>query len=263
MKIALISPKAPALSTNLKIQKTIDELKEFDFLKQNWRGLSYGLLIIAALTPASYEIDFIDENYDPINFSIKYDLVAISASTTAIANRAYQIADQFRKERMKVVIGGIHATVLPEEAKEHADSVIIGESEYLWPILINDLEKNNLNSFYKTDKLVNLREIPPPRYDLLKADRYRIIWLQTARGCPHDCEICAASKVYGKKYRRKDVEQVVNEIKFIKQKLGNIPIGFSDDNLFVDKKYLKLFLERIIPLKIRWYGMTDISIGSV
>lgn len=261
MRIGLISPKAPFLSLNPKFNEFWSRSKFTNTYRQNWSGIGSGLLIIASLTPPTYEIEVIDENIDTIDFSRKYDIVGITAMTQQ-AIRAYQIADEFRKRNVKVVIGGIHATVLPEEAKEHADSVVIGEAEYLWPKLIEDFENDILKFYYKNENTVNLIDSPIPRYDLLRLKQYSVCWIQTTRGCPHDCEFCAASNIYGDKYRNKNIEQVINEIKFIKEKLGFIRIGFGDDNLLADKKKSKEFLEQLIPLNIRWAGQTDISIAE-
>jgi len=261
MKIALISPKGSFLSKNPEFMDFWNNSKEMVTYRSYWSGVSPGLLIVAALTPPSFDIEFIDENNDSIDFTKYYDLVGISAMTQQ-AVRAYQIADEFRKRNVKVVVGGIHATILPEEAKQHADSVLIGEAEYLWPSLIEDSKRNKLLPFYKSDRMVDLKDAPIPRYDLLKGRSYPVVWVQTTRGCPHDCEFCAASTVYGKKYRNKSVEQVINEIKLIKKIFGNIQIGFGDDNMFVNKDFSKELLEKLVLLNIRWFTQSDISVAE-
>ncbi len=260
MKIALISPKGSFMSkSNPAFYSSTNVLESF---RNTWSGLGPGLLIIAALTPPSFDIEVIDENVETINFSNTYNLIAISFMTQQ-ATRAYQIADKFKEMNVKVVLGGIHATVLPEEAKRHADSVIIGEAEYLWPEFINDFKKNKIKPFYKSDKIVDLKDSPIPRYDLIKNKNYKIIWIQTTRGCPHDCEFCAASKVFGFKYRKKSIEQVIEEVKLVQKIIGNnVRIVFGDDNFFVNESYSIAMLERLIPLKIRWGAQTDISIAK-
>ncbi|HUI90641.1 MAG TPA: radical SAM protein [Chitinivibrionales bacterium] len=261
MRIGLISPKGNFSSNDPEFRKFWDDSPYTITYRQNWSGLGTGLLIVAALTPPEYDVKLIDENIEPINFSDKYDLVGITAMTQQ-ATRAYQIADEFRKRNIPVTIGGIHATILPEEAKEHCDSVVIGESENTWPILLTDLGRNTLLPFYRADKAVNLKDSPLPRYDLLKKHFYSIVWLQTTRGCPHDCDFCAASKIFGAKYRFKDISQLKQEIELIRKELGDILIGIADDNIAVNKNYLTLLLDYFKQSGIRWLGQSDISIAQ-
>lgn len=261
MKIALISPKGTYFSRNEDFQEFIRKSKNMSSWRQIFTGISPGLLVVAALTPKSYEIDFIDENYEQIDFSQNYDLVGITAMTQQ-ATRAYKIAGEFRKRNIKVVIGGIHSTVLPNEAKQYADAIVIGEAEYIWGQLLDDIKKNKLRSFYKSEKVVDLEDSPLPRYDLVNQEFYKTIWIQASRGCPHDCEFCAATKIFGSKYRHKSIEQVAEEIEFIKNKHGNIHIAFSDDNLFVNRSYSEKLLKKIIPLNIRYHAQSDIAIAE-
>jgi radical SAM superfamily enzyme YgiQ (UPF0313 family) len=260
MQICLIAPKVN-FSTN------IIELDKFWYnpttkqFRNLWSGVSCALLTIAALTPSEYGIDFIDENYEEIDFSKQYDLVGISCMT-ANALRAYEIADTFRKHGIKIVLGGIHPTLLPEEAKQHADSVAIGEAEYIWKNLLNDFQNNKLQPFYQSHQLVNLEDSPLPRFDLLKSENYFYIWMQTSRGCPHDCEYCASSKIFGKGYRRKNNDQIIKEIQFIIQHYKNKPIFFSDDNFLAQKKEIYSLLEKMTRLNIRWNAQCDISVGG-
>jgi radical SAM superfamily enzyme YgiQ (UPF0313 family) len=261
MRIGLISPKGCFISNTPEFIEFWDSSKYLSIYRKNWSGLSTALLIIAALTPSSYEIELVDENIEPINFSNNYDIVGITAMTQQ-AIRAYQIADEFRKRGIRVIIGGIHATLLPEEAKQHSDSIVIGEAEYIWPIVLKDFEKGQLKPYYKSENAVDLKDSPIPRYDLLKSKNYSVAWVQSTRGCPHDCEFCVASKIYGLSYRCKSADKVIKEIEYIKSTLGNIRIGFSDDNLLVNKNLAEELLEKIAPLKIRWAGQSDISVAE-
>jgi radical SAM superfamily enzyme YgiQ (UPF0313 family) len=267
-KIALINPRPKGFRLNLDnifsvSSENIDKAIPYKDLWSpftRWSGLSQGLLIIAALTPDCFDIELIDENFEDINFNEKYDIVAIS-TVTQQATRAYQIADEFRKRGVKVVIGGIHATVLPEEAKQHADSVVVGEAEETWPIFIEDFLNDNIQPFYRATRPVDLTKSPMPRYDLLKHQNYKIIWIQATRGCPRDCEFCVASNVYGTKYRHKTIDQVVKEVRYVKS-ICNTQIGFADDNMFIDKNYSTDLVKELIPLKIKWMAQTDISAGE-
>jgi radical SAM superfamily enzyme YgiQ (UPF0313 family) len=261
MKIALISPKVN-FSTNIKeLNEFWEKINKSSSNNNLWFGVSSALLTIAALTPAGNNIEFIDENYDKIDFSKNYDLVGISLMTQQ-AVHGYEIADHFRKMNVKVVLGGVHVSVLPEEAKSHADCVVIGEAEYVWTEILADLKKKKLKPIYKSENVVDLKDSPIPRYDLLKFLNYKFINVQTSRGCPHDCEYCTASKIFGHQYRNKSNEQVINEIKLIK-KYSNAPfIAFSDDNFLVNRKLSISLLEKMIDLKIRWHAQSDISIGN-
>lgn len=261
MRIGLISPKGNFSSNNPEFKKFWDDSPYTSTYRQNWSGLGTGLLIVAAFIPSEYDVQIIDENIESITFSEKYDLVGITAMTQQ-ATRAYQIADEFRKRGIPVTIGGIHATILPEEAKQHCDSVVIGEGENTWPILLNDLNRNALLPFYKAGETVNLKESPLPRYDLLNKKSYTIVWLQTTRGCPHDCDFCAASKIFGAKYRFKDISQLKREIELIRKELGDILIGIADDNIVVNKNHFSLLLDYFKKSGIRWLGQSDISIAQ-
>jgi len=268
MKLALITPKGVSFSND-------DAFSNFYKSSLNaasasalvptkymyWSGGCLGLLVIASLTPPEFSIDYIDENYEAINFDMHYDLVGISAMTQQ-ATRAYEIADEFRKRKTKVVLGGIHATVLPEEAKEHGDSVVVGEAENTWPELIKDFAKGELKPFYKNPSPVDLTRAPLPRYDLLKKYDYKMIWIQTTRGCPRDCDFCAASNVYGKKYRHKAIPQILNEINYIRGLWHEPVINFSDDNLFVDKAYSRDLVMKLCELGLRWTAQTDMSVAD-
>ncbi|MDO8715989.1 MAG: radical SAM protein, partial [Dehalococcoidales bacterium] len=163
-----------------------------------------------------------------------------------------------------VVIGGLHVTAEPEEAKRYADSVVIGEAEPLWPRIMADFKNKRLQPFYREERpgTYALSDSPMPRYDLLAPKQYNRITVQTSRGCPHDCEFCAGSKLFGKGFRQKPVDSVIKEIKKIKEKWPKPFIEFADDNTFVDKKWSKDFLKKLMPLEIKWFAETDISVAD-
>lgn len=261
MKIGLISPKSRFLSNDPEFVNFWENTPESAGYRHYWSGFSSGLLTIAALLPKKYEIKIIDENYEDVNFNEGFDLVAISTMTQQV-DRAYQIAREFMKRKTKVAIGGIHPTLLPVEAKEHADTVFVGEGEETWPRFIKDFKSNNAQPFYKSSVLVDLKTSPLPRFDLLNPDHYKMIWIQTTRGCPIDCEFCAASKIFGFKFRRKDIKHILEEIKLVKDIWKTPHINFADDNMFMDRKYSKKLINAISPLKIRWTAQTDISIAD-
>jgi len=232
-----------------------------NLIRNTYSGFGLSILILAALTPQEYEIEIIDENLHQVDFSKNYDLVAITCCTQQ-ATRAYEISKKFRRKKIKTVLGGIHPTVCSDEASKNADSVVVGECEELWPKLLRDFEAGELKKYYKQTELYDLKKAPLPRYDLIKYLNYKMFWIQTTRGCPHDCNFCVASNIFGERFRFKSIEQVVEEIKFIKSVNTNPRISFADDNMFVNKNFSKSVLEQIIPLNIRWFAQTDISVAE-
>ena len=261
MKIALISPKSNFLGYNKELQKFWNESDYISTYRKEWSGCTTALSLIAALTPARYHIDIYDENVESINFSNEYDLVGIGCMTQQAA-RAYQIADKFRTMGIPVVMGGIHPSSIPEETIQHADSVVIGEVENLWKELLSDYNNHQIKRFYIAVTPVDLSDSPVPRYDLLKDKDYSLYWVQTSRGCPHDCIFCASSKIYGYKYRNKPVNQVIKEIRYIKELYPLARISFADDNMFVNRKYSKELLKDLKPLNIRYMAQSDISVAD-
>jgi radical SAM superfamily enzyme YgiQ (UPF0313 family) len=266
MKLALITPRGVFFSNDTEMVsffRTIVKVAKDNFLipqRGYWSGGSLGLLIVAALTPPDFKIDFIDENYEEINFEEKYDLVGVTAMTQQ-ATRAYEIADEFRKRGVKVVIGGIHATVMAEEAKEHADVVVVGEAENVWQTFIDDFRKGEMKPYYKSTIPADLTRSPLPRYDLLKKYDYKMIWVQTTRGCPHDCDFCSASNVYGRVIRHKSIGQVLGEINYIRGLWDEPVLNFADDNMFADKKYSYELVKRLGQTELRWGAQSDVSVA--
>lgn len=181
------------------------------------------LATLAAYIPEKYDIELCDENVSSIKFK-DYDLVAISCMTIT-AVKAYQIAQKFREKGTKVIMGGIHPSILPNESINYCDSVIIGEAESIWNELLKDFENNKLKRFYY-GKQLQMNNMLLPRRDLYKK-RYLVQNLQTSRGCPFQCEFCSVSLFNGKKYRQKPIKDVINELDTMKQK----DIFFVDDNI--------------------------------
>jgi radical SAM superfamily enzyme YgiQ (UPF0313 family) len=219
---------------------------------------SLGLALLAALTPPEFNVKIINEECEKIDFDNPVDLVGISFLTPA-APRAYEIADAFRKKDITVVFGGVHASAMPDEAIEHADSVVIGEAENIWPKLLEDYKNKNLKRFYKANSFVDLTNLPIPRRELLNKKIYLSTnVVQASRGCPQGCEFCSIEKFFGKKARFRPVEDVIEEIKGMdRQKF----LLFTDDNLIINPSYLKKLLTALIPLKRKWLGEATWVIG--
>ena len=226
---------------------------------------------IAGATPEDVEIKIVDENVEEINFDEKVDLVGLGAMTRNI-NRAYEIADEFRERGVTVAIGGIHASMMPDEASKHADSVVIGEAEYLWPELIKDIKDRNLQNFYRFTSYPDITKIHAPRTDLMKSERYVVNQIQTTRGCPFDCEFCTVKAFSGQQFRLKKIDQVLKEIETLKpyyivKVLGydlKLPktLFFSDDNIVGNKSFSKKLFKALIPLNLNeWYCQASINVG--
>jgi len=262
-KIALISPKGNAFGKNERLLEFLEKTNGMESFRALWTGPNLGLITIAALFPADWDVEYIDENYKTIGYDKKYDIVCIGAMTQQIVN-AYQIIDKFKSQNVLTIIGGIHATVLPEEAAQHADVVMVGEGERTWPQFISDYENGNIKRIYRDDseKRFQFEENVLPRYDLLKGYNYPIITLQTTRGCPHDCSFCCASKVFGSGYRRKRNEDILQELETIKKMFPDALILFADDNFLVHRKECKTLLNEMTELDIRWLAQTDVSISQ-
>ncbi|MFQ3620178.1 MAG: radical SAM protein [Spirochaetales bacterium] len=182
------------------------------------------LAYVAAVTPESWEVSILDENFGPAPL-VEADLVGITAFTSNI-NRAYQIAHSYRQQGVPVVLGGIHASMLPQEALQYVDSVVVGEGEGIWPQVLSDFEQGKLQKIYKGPLLDLSRFEVFPRRDLLHPE---YLWnsLQTSRGCPFECSFCSVSRYMGKAYRQRPVPSVLKELSTIKGPF----LFFLDDNL--------------------------------
>ena len=225
---------------------------------------SLGLLTLAAVTPEDHELAYVEcPDFDAALLAAHpFDLVAIS-SFTAKADVMYAIADFYRARGTTVVLGGLHCTLLPEEAAEHADAVVVGEGEQLWPRVLDDWRKGTLRRLYRNASFrdVDLGRVPVPRYDLLDVARYNRIPIQTARGCPLDCEFCAASKIFGG-YKRKPVERVAGELAAIKRHVAHPFVELADDNTFVDKRWSRELVRVMAAAEVHWFTETDVSVAD-
>lgn len=182
------------------------------------------LAYVAALTPSNWEVKIADENFSKFVFE-EADLVGITAFTSTI-NRAYEIAQIYRERKIKVIIGGIHVSMLPDEALNFADAVVVGEVEGIWEKVINDFENNRLSRKYVGPRIDLTQFNIRPRRDLMHPD-YLFHPIQTSRGCPFNCNFCSVSRYLGKEYRQRSAMNVLDELQEIKGKY----IFFLDDNL--------------------------------
>jgi radical SAM superfamily enzyme YgiQ (UPF0313 family) len=220
-----------------------------------------GLTLLAALFPKNYEVKIVNEVIEKIDFDAKVDLVGITGLTCVI-KRAYEVADRFRGKGVKVVLGGVHPSLLPDEAKEHADSVFIGEAEGMLEKLIEDLEGGELKPFYKNREWSDLRGMPLPRRDLLSR-RYRPFFkaIETTRGCPNRCEFCSVPTINGKRYRVRPLEEIDKELSQIIQKRGEY-LFLADDNVTARKDYAFGLFEIFKRHQVKWMGFTTLQIAE-
>jgi radical SAM superfamily enzyme YgiQ (UPF0313 family) len=216
---------------------------------------------LAGMTPAPWEPRVKIDALDPVTGREEADLVAISMLTQQ-APRAYQIADHFRRRNVPVVLGGVHATLNVDEAAAHADAVAIGEGEAIWTDILNDAFYGRLRTHYQAGSHHSLRELAAPRFDLFPQSRYYTLLrpVQTTRGCPHGCDFCTVSRVYGRSYRHRPVEEVVEDVKRIRS--ASRYVFFVDDNLAADGVYARALFEALIPLKISWSAQLTIGFAE-
>ena len=207
---------------------------------------------IAACTPFDVEVVITDENAEEIDFDEDVDLVGITGMTCVIP-RAYEIADEYRKRGVPVVMGGIHVSMLPEEAIQHCDSVVIGEAEEIWEQVVRDAQKKRLKEFYQPERFPDLSKSPIPRWDLLDNKQYIVFPLQAGRGCPFDCDFCSVKVFNGRQYRHKSIEQVVKEVEVLQKIAPKATIFICDDNLLAVPEYAKRLLKKLVPLKMKFW----------
>ncbi|MBM2833284.1 MAG: B12-binding protein [Candidatus Brocadiaceae bacterium] len=216
------------------------------------------LAYVAAVTPSNWEVKIVDENFDEFVFE-DADLVGITAFTSNI-NRAYKISRMYRDRKIKVIIGGIHASMLPDEVLQYADAVVVGEVEGVWERVIKDFENNQLLTQYMGSQLDLSQFKVIPRHDLLSS---KYLWhsVQTSRGCPFNCHFCSVSSYLGKMYRQRNVQNVLDELEGIKGKY----ITFVDDNMVgyssESKNRAAELFEGMIQRKLnkKWWMQTSIN----
>jgi radical SAM superfamily enzyme YgiQ (UPF0313 family) len=214
------------------------------------------LTALAALTPPDIEVRITDENVEPIDFEEEADLVGVTGMVMH-APRAYQIAQRFRQRGIPVVMGGPHASSLPLEAKEYVDAVVVGEAEKVWGGLIEDFKKGRLKAFYKAEAYCSMKGIPAPRRDLLHREAYMTVnCVQTTRGCPHQCDFCHVTHFFGKTYRCRPVEEVIEEVK----RLDGEFVVFIDDNIAGNRHYAQELFARLKPLKKKWASQASMTL---
>lgn len=252
-KILLINPGVDSAINNR--QKRINQKR------LHFPGL--GLPYLAALTPPDYEVEIIDEENEKITEYRKADLVGITGKTIQ-APRMYEIAEEYRKLGVPVILGGVHVTFMNDEAMQHSDSVVTGEAEELWQEILTDFSNGKLKKKYDGPGVKSLDYLPIPRLDLLDGPAFRfprgsLNAIMTTRGCPFNCTFCSVRQMFGQNIRKRSVENVVAEINRMRKSDFFL---FYDDNIFNFRDYSMSLFRRLQYERIFWGGHASLDIAE-
>jgi radical SAM superfamily enzyme YgiQ (UPF0313 family) len=246
MKIALLAPAGAMHRYNGMFHK-------------NLHYAPITLALLAALVPEELgaDVKIYDETAEKVPLDLEADIVAITC-ITGTASRCYKYADYFRKRGMKVVLGGVHPSLKPYEAMEHADSVVVGLGENNFPRVLKDFQEGYMQKLYFQGEDTTVENRPLPRKDLLKEDKYITLnTVEAIRGCNLNCTFCAYPKAFGNKLYKRTVKNIIDEIKTLNGKI----VVFPDVNLIADTTFAKELFKEMIPLKKWWFGLTTSAIG--
>ena len=226
---------------------------------------SLGLLQLAACTPPGHELRYFEAPADGAEPRDLYacDLVAISTFSAQVFE-AYAIADRLRARGVKVAMGGLHVSVRPDEAADHADYLVIGEGEVVWPEVVAAAERGATSARFdgRAAGPVDLATLPTPRYDLIAGRPYSRFTVQTSRGCPWRCEFCASTVMLQQRYRHRPVAHVLRDIDAIHAVQPGAFIEFADDNTFVDHAWSRELCDALAPRRMKWFTETDLSVAD-
>ncbi|MCA9771529.1 MAG: B12-binding domain-containing radical SAM protein, partial [Myxococcales bacterium] len=235
-----------------------DERDVFDFRyvtkfldKQGTAGLALALPTVAGLTPKGVDIEVVDENWQEVDFDVDCDVVGITAMTLQ-SKRAYEIADEFRARGKTVILGGMHPSTLPEEASQHADSVVCGEVEDIWAGVIQDLHEGHLQPIYRAPGFPDISRTVFARRELISNEHYMGDLVQSSRGCPFDCDFCSIQKFLGQNMRFKANDHFIKELRHIYEYSGRSPfqkvLVITDDNFYGNPVRTKSLLRDMVKL---------------
>jgi radical SAM superfamily enzyme YgiQ (UPF0313 family) len=247
MKVALLSPKGPLYRNRGGI------------FKKSLRYQPLTLTTLAALAPPELDIDFAlyDEGIADIPPDLDADIVGLTVITGS-SMRAYELARHYRARGSAVVLGGPHVTLVPQEAQQHADAICVGYAEETWPQLLRDFAHGRMRPRYDQGHGFALTNVPFPRRELLDKRHYLTqAVFEATRACAHDCEFCVVPTAWGRRQFQKPVGHVVEDIR----RVGKRRIIFIDLNLISDRAYAAELFTALIPLNIRWFGLSTSLIG--
>ncbi len=215
------------------------------------------MAVLSALTPPAFGRVLYDDRLESVPFDAPVDLAAISVETFT-ARRAYQIAAEYRKRRVPVVMGGFHATLASDEVAQHADAVVIGEAETVWPQVLEDAVAGRLRPLYQASARPVLSGVSPDRTIYSGKHYMDLALVETGRGCRHACDFCSISAFFKRSYSARPVEDVVKEISGLRRR----NVFFVDDNLAVDRDRTLALLKALEPLRIRWAGQVGVQVAG-
>ena len=222
---------------------------------RSWQMEPLAIGVLSAMTPENWGQTFFDDRQEEIDYDQPTDIVAISVETYS-ARRAYQIAAAYRTKGVTVILGGYHATLATDDCLPHADAVCVGMAEDVFPTLLADFEKGQLQHIYQRNPATPMIPTTPNR-DIFADKRYLPLTLiETSRGCSFDCQFCSITAFFKKSWHRRPIEDIVKEI----QAIGRKFIFFVDDNILGDAEDCFKLFEALKPLKIRWVSQASINI---
>jgi len=224
---------------------------------RSWQMEPLAPAVLAALTPREIQVVFYNDSLEPIPFDAPTDLVAMNVEAYT-AKRAYQIASEYRKRGVPVVMGGIHATLCPEDVAEYAEAVVIGEAEEIWAAVLADTERGTLQTFYRAAERPAVLHAHPDRSIFGNRNYLPLGLVETGRGCHFRCEFCSVQCAYQHTHACHASEDVIEEI----QKQRRHMYFFVDDNLSTNIEHAKTLLHALIPLKIRWVSQCSINAAN-
>ena len=255
-KLRLINPRS-ALSSI-----TMPEIIRHMTFSRRAIFMPLNLAICAAVAPAPWDVEIVDENVSdqPHVPKADVDAVGIGAMTTQ-AKRAYALADAYRALGVPVILGGIHPSALPQEALQHATIVCRGDAEGTLPYALNDLAAGAAKGIYDWKDHPDA-PIATPRKDLLNPKDYLVFNpIQTTRGCPHGCTFCTTPAIFGRRFRQRSIDDIVREMQTAKERFNSRVFIFSDDNVAGNHAWAMELFEAIRPLKVKWASQCDILIS--
>ncbi|MDT8389975.1 MAG: radical SAM protein [Lentisphaeria bacterium] len=224
---------------------------------RGWQMEPLGIGVLAALTPPDVSRVFYDDRLEAIPYEDATDLVCLSVETYT-ARRAYQISAAYRCRGARVVLGGFHPTLVPDEAGRHADAIVVGEVEGVWLELLADARAGHLRKRYQAVERPRLLGIRPDRTVFAGKNYVGLSLVETSRGCRFGCEFCSISSFFHRSYTTRPVGEVVAEVAALPKK----PVFFVDDNIGADRERAKALFQALIPLKIRWAGQVSMDVAD-
>lgn len=247
LHVALLSPKGPLYRHTGGI------------FRKSLRYAPLTLPTLASLIPdeIDHTLTLIDEGIDEIPLTLEADLIGMTV-ITGTAPRAYTLAEHFRERGIRVVLGGPHVTLVPDEAARHADAIVVGYAEESWPQLLRDFAAGHMRSRYDQRPDLSLAGLPPVRRDLMPTARYLTTNVfEATRACIHACDFCVVPSAWGRRQLQKPVEEVVEEIR----RTGARRAIFIDLNIVADPVYAARLFEALTPLGIQWYGLATVLLA--